>query len=304
MALNTKSAYAAGYFELQLDGVRVGILNKIGGGNLEAEVIKLPQSDNYYGRRQLGNPKFDDVTIQCGLAMGEPFKDWVKSSLDRKHSYKSGEIVAANFDRKAIHSREFHDALITEVGFPAADAQAKEVAYLNVKFNPERMKFQKGDGKTIQQPSTKTQSVFRCENFRLSIDGLEDSTKLTSKVDALTLKQTTVRDYIGTTRDYELIPGNVEYSNLKITMRESAVDPFADWFHAFVFDGKNTVDHEKHGVLEFMNQSLTEVLLSIELFGLGIFKLTRSDLTRGEERPANVTAEMYCERFNIKEWDD
>jgi hypothetical protein len=303
MAFGNK-AYATGYFELQLDGVRVGILNKIGGGNLEAEVVKLPQSDNYYARRHLGNPKFDDITIQCGLAMGEPFKDWVKNSLDRKHSYKNGEIIAATYDLKATHSREFHDALITEVGFPAADAGAKEVAYLSVKFTPERMKFMKGNGKQIQQPASMTQQQFRSENFRLTIDGLEDCTKMVSKIEALTVKQSTVRDYIGTTRDYELIPGNIEYSNLKITMREASVDPLAEWFHKFVFSGENSMDHEKHGMLEFMNPKMNEVLLAIEFWGLGIFKLTRSDLTNNDEKPATVTAEMYCERFSIKEWDD
>jgi hypothetical protein len=304
MALNNRRSYATGYFEIEIDGVRAGLLQKIGGGNFEAELVKLPMSDNYYGRRHVANPKFDEISVTCGIAMGEAFKEWVKSSLDRNHQYKNGSINAANYDRVVTQTREFRQALITEVGFPAADATHKEVAYLNVKFMPERLTYKRGDGTTAMMPASSNQSQFRCENFRLSIDGLEDATKYVSKVEALTVKQSTTRDFIGPTRDYELVPGNIEYSNLKITLPERHIDAFGKWFEDFVMSGINTATDERHGMLEFLTPDLRKTLLSIELWGLGIFKLTRSELVNNDEKVANCTIEMYCEKFTIKDWED
>jgi hypothetical protein len=77
--------WVTGYYELVLDGIDVGIVQKIGGGNISAEVAKIPQSTEYLIKNQIGNLKYDDFNLQCGLSMGQAFKDWVKSSLDSAH---------------------------------------------------------------------------------------------------------------------------------------------------------------------------------------------------------------------------
>lgn len=294
--------WVTGYYQLDLDGVDVGIVQKIGGGNISAEVAKIPQSTEFLIKNQIGNLKYDDFNLQCGLSMGQPFKDWVKASLDSAHMYKNGQVSVGDFNRKIQQIREFKNALITEVGFPAADAAAKDVAYLTVKFAPEITRFKAGGGETLTKPNNMNQTMFRPENFRLTIDGLEQTVAKVSKVEALTVKQTVARDNIGNARDYELIPGKLEMPNLKITFNENVVEPIAAWHQSFVIDGKNDVTQEKTGLLEFLDATRAKVLLSVEFTGLGIFNLTRADMSNNEDKLANVTAEMYVDNLTVKDW--
>jgi hypothetical protein len=73
---------------------------EVGGGSIKAEVAKIPQSTLHLIKNQIGNLTYEDFNIQCGLAMGAAFKDWVKASLDSAHIYKSGDIQQADFNRK------------------------------------------------------------------------------------------------------------------------------------------------------------------------------------------------------------
>lgn len=294
--------WVSGYYQLNLDGIEVGIVQKVGGGTISAEVAKIPQSTEFLIKNQIGNLKYDDFNLQCGLSMGTPFKDWVKASLDSAHMYKNGDVQVGDFNRKVQQIREFKNALITEVGFPAADAAAKDVAYLTVKFAPEVTRFKAGGGEVLTKPNNMNQTMFRPENFRLTIDGLEQTTAKVSKCEALTIKQTVARDNIGNARDYEIIPGKLEMPNVKITFNENVIEPMAKWHEDFVINGKNDVGQEKTGLLEFLDATRTKVLLAIEFKGLGIFNLSRGDATNNDDKLANVTAEMYCDQIDIKEW--
>jgi hypothetical protein len=294
--------YVSGYFQLVLDGVDVGIIQKAGGGNVKADKAQIPQSTEYLVKNQLGNITIEDMSVQCGLAMGAPFKDWITASLDANHKYMNGELVVADYNLKAIQSREFKQALITEVGFPAADASSKDVSYLSVKWACEDVLDKAGDGARISKPNNMNQTMFTNHNFRLTIDGLEATTGKVSKVDALTIKQTVARDNIGNARVYELIPGKLEMPSLKITFNRNAVEPIQKWHYDFVYQGMNDVTKEKTGLLEFLSQDRKTVLLAVEFKGLGIMDLKGDEFTNNNDKVSTVTAEMYCDQITIKEW--
>jgi hypothetical protein len=294
--------FVGGYFQLVLDGLECGILQEAGGGSVKADVAKIPISTEHLIKNQIGNITIEDFSIKCGLAMGKPLQEWIKASLDAAHMYKNGEIVVANYDKKAMQSKEFKQALITEVGFPAADANAKDVAYLSVKWAAEDVADKAGDNAVISKPANMNQTMFRPENFRITIDGLDATTAKVSKVDAITFKQKVTRDQIGNARVYELVPGAMELSNLKITFNSNAVDTIRDWHKTFVYDGKNDVSQEKSGLLEFLSADRSKVLLGIEFKGLGIFDLKGDNLTNNSDKIRNFTAEMYCDNIGIKEW--
>lgn len=294
--------FVNGYFQLMLDGVDVGIIQKAGGGNVKAEKAQIPQSTEYLVKNQIGNITIEDFSIQCGLSMGKPFQEWVQASLDAAHMYKSGELMVADYNRKAVQSREFKNGLITEVGFPAADASGKDVAYLSVKWAVEDVLDKAGDGSTITKPNNTNQTMFTTHNFRLTIDGLEATTGKCSKVDALTIKQTVARDNIGNARIYELIPGKMEMPPVKITFNRNAVESIQKWHFDFVYSGKNDVTQEKTGLLEFLDATRSKVLLALEFKGLGIMDLKGDEYQNNNDKVSTVTAEMYCDQITIKEW--
>jgi hypothetical protein len=305
MAGPTQRNYTSGYFELELDGVKCGHLQKVGGGALEGEVIKVPRPLDFSPIKHIGNPKFEDLNLTCGLSMGEDFRLWVTDSLDRKHTYKSGAIVVADYNLKAKQRREFTRALIHEVGFPVLDATQREVANLTVKLSPEDLRFKKGDDQPVQMYSAGVQSRYRAENFRLTIDGIpSEALRRVSKIEALTMKQTYVRESSGFARIQELVPGAIEYSNIKVTMAEVDCEPIVKWFHDFVTTGQSTLLDEKNGMIELMTQDFKTPLMSIDLMGLGIFKLSRSELSNNDGKAATITFELYCEKFTITKWEE
>jgi hypothetical protein len=57
--------------------------------------------------------------------------------------------VVADFDLRVRQRREFTNALITEVGFPALDAASKDAAHLTVRIKPEFSRLKRGAGETL-----------------------------------------------------------------------------------------------------------------------------------------------------------
>src|SRR5262245_4549649 len=103
-------SYVTGYFQLMLDGVDTGIVQKLRGGHISAERVELSGGG--------------ELAFQAGLSMGQPVKDWIHASLSGSPMRKSGEIRVADRNRKVTQVIEFSDALLTEIGFPALDAAA------------------------------------------------------------------------------------------------------------------------------------------------------------------------------------
>lgn len=295
-------AYVNGYYSLVLDGFDCGIVSKVGGGAISAEVVKFAQSTEYLERKHLGNVKYDDFSISCGLSMGEPLKAWIQQTLDAAHTKKNGSIQVQNFNREVVQEREFMNALITEVGFPKLDASSKEPGQLAVKWASEYTRHKKGGKDKVTKPVKGIQKQFKPENFRITLDGCDNASKFVKTIDALTIKQTVQRDNIGDARDYELCGGKLEMPDLKITLAEAYCDELVAWHQSFVIDGKNAEADEKTFLIEYLDQSRQNVLLSIKGTGCGIFKLSTADLANNADTIREVTAEIYCEQITVESW--
>lgn len=62
-------SYVTGYFDLQLDGIKCGLIQKFEGGDVEGEVTTLPLAQDYLVRKQIGNVKYNDFKITMAPAM-------------------------------------------------------------------------------------------------------------------------------------------------------------------------------------------------------------------------------------------
>ena len=59
-------------------------------------------------------------------------------------------------------------------------------------------------------------------------------------------------------------------------------------------------DKEKTGQLVFLGPNLQTVLCTIDLFNVGIFKLSYDNAAIGSDKPKKMIAELYVERMEIK----
>jgi hypothetical protein len=268
-------SYVTGYYGLVLDGIDCGLAQKVEGGDVEGE-----------GRV---------LTLQMGLSMGQPVKDWIDASLAMSYMRKSGEIKAADADRSVHRVSEFENALLTEIGFPACGGSATGVAFMTLKFSPWIVRNKKGDGSKVDNPADMSQKQWHPSDFRLTIDGLHGATEKVSKVDAIVIKQSVVSDQVGSERDYFKEPGKVDYPNIRITLPEADSADFSAWHD----DSAGSHSGKKNGRLAYLDPERNELLV-LELKGLGIHKISKASTTNNEDKIASVTVEMYVENITSK----
>jgi len=292
-------SYVAGNFYFSLDGAKCGYIKSIDGGGITAEVINEPSGPSYFTKKHIGQPKYEDITMQIGFSMTKAIYEWIRQSWSMQYARKAGAIHALDRDLTPKSARRFHEALITETGIPACDGSSKEPAYMTVKFAPEIIRYEKASGgkQDYGEYGKNEQKVWLPSNFRLTIDGL--SCKKVNKVDAFTVKQTTVTDDIGDARDYMKEPGKLEFPNLKISLAEEDAQNWIDWHQTFVIEGNNDESMEKSGTLDLLTPNLKDVLATVKFHNLGIFKLAPEKAEANADTIKRVTAELYCERMEF-----
>jgi hypothetical protein len=284
---DARSSYVAGHFAFDLDGVKCGFIHSVEGGGINAAVIE--EEGGMLPAKHLGPLMYDSFTIQSGLAMGQPLKDWIAAALDAQYQRKSGEITVTDFKYKAMHTRSFQEAVLTKIGFPACDVASKEVGYLTVTFAVDRSSHRKGDGATIDRPQDMSQTQWRPADFRFSVDGI-DCTQVMS-IDPFMFSIVT---------DQRLFPVRIVVPNLRIVAAGRSGAAFTKWANEFIFEGQNDPGKEKSGTLEFLDPSRKKSLLTLTLRNLGIFSLTPEPKP---EDPDRVELKLYAEAATLVDDD-
>jgi hypothetical protein len=293
-------AYVAGKFAVEVNNAAAGLVQSVEGGYASAPVINEKPGPDKIVRKHIGPVQYEQITIACGAGMSKGFYEWIKAALDRKPARLDGAIHNCDFDGNIVSTLDWRKGLITEVGFPASDGAAKDVAFMTVRIAPESTLHKKAGGKINPSQYPVKQQKWLSSNFRLSIPGCEEACKRVSRIDAFSIKQQILEYPPSELRDYQKEPGNLEIPNLVITMAESHADEFYDWHKSFVIDGRNGQDQEKTGQLDYVSQDLSSTLFTLNFQGLGIFKLTAEKVEAGSENIRRVKAEMYCESMTFK----
>ena len=288
-------SFVAGRFAFQLDGQACGFLNSVRGGAVSADVITEPAARSGFAKKHIGPPKYEEFEVQFGFAMAKELYDWISASWNRQYARKNGAVVSTDSKLAPVAEVQFTNALLTETTIPALDASSKEAAYLTVKFAPEYTRAGKPSTKVGKLAMVK-QKVFTAANFKVEIDGL-DCSKV-NKVDAFTIRQVVVPASVGEARAAVKEPGNVEFPNLRITLAEATAKTWDAWFEDFVIKGNNGDAAEKSGAVVLLSADLKKELARITLHNLGICALRRQLVSAAAVR--RVTAELYCERMELK----
>src|SRR5688572_11020594 len=148
---NANRAYSAAHFLLELDQrQKVGFLRSVQGGGIKADTLTYQMGNNRDLWKQMSKPKYEDITFEVGMSMGETFCKWVEDFVAGRVVRKTGAILAGDFHYKERARREFSAALITELGIPKLDAADKNPCYLTIKITPEELNFKAGTQAVIR----------------------------------------------------------------------------------------------------------------------------------------------------------
>ncbi|MEO8841890.1 MAG: phage tail protein [Kofleriaceae bacterium] len=294
---NPNRSYAAAHFALELDGTEaVGLFRSIEGGGVRADVMTYQNGGNYDRWRQLGKPKFEDIKLQVGMAMGKPFWDWIANFFLGVAVRKNGAIVAADFYYNERARRHFTDAMIKELTFPKLDATDKNAAYMTIALAVEDIVFLKGTGTKLPVAvGFDKQKLWTAANFHFKLDGLD--CKRVTKVDSFTIKQTIIEHNVGGQRHTTKTPSAIEFPNLAFYLPEADAAPFFEQSKNSITLGK--VPTRLNGSLEMFDHEL-RTLCTVKFYGADVLSVTpdKSDATSEEIKMVKV--EIYTERMEFE----
>lgn len=273
---------ASARFALELDGVYVGWLSRVEGGEPIGEVVVDSATQPGTQPKHLGAVRYRDIVVACGTGMAGAFWEALQGVLKGDKVQHTGAIVAYDLHLVARERLEFTDALITEIAFSRLDTASRDPALLRIRLTPASTRRRPADSTAASPKPKKNQKTMLQSNFRVTIDKLDATTRKVTKVDELRVTRAS---------------GATEISDLLLTVARSAMEPLAAWHDEFVIDGTG---QERSGSVELLSADLAQVLLRVELAGLGIFRLDYGVDDSSAENVATVTASLYCEQLALQ----
>ncbi|HEX3482671.1 MAG TPA: phage tail protein [Kofleriaceae bacterium] len=296
---NENRSYVAAHFALELAGVpNVSTVRSIEGGGLKADVMTYQPGATYERWRQLGKPKFEDIKLQVGTSMSEPFFTWIANFFTGNCERKNGAIVAGDFYYKERARREFTEALITELTFPKLDANDKNTVYMNVTLGVESIDYKKGDeSKTLDMTGNQqAQKAWKSCNFTFVLDGFKDQCSRVTKVDSFTVKLPVLEYPSGGSRTTTKTPTMIEYPNITFYLPEPDAQAFDDHFKKRGIKGE--VPGRLHGQLTTFDNAWS-TKFTLELINCDILAITPDKLDATSEEIKLVKVDLYVEQMKF-----
>jgi hypothetical protein len=185
--------------------------------------------------------------------------------------------------------------LVTEVAFPASDAASKERAAVTMRIAPESTEAVPGSGGAAGVAAKA--ATWLAANFRLTIDGL-DCTRVTA-IAPVVVRQPVTGAATGAGRFAAVRPAALEVGDLVVTLPLSHAQTWSAWHEDFVIKGNAGPEHEKSATLELLAANHKDVLLTLTLSGLGIYRLVADAQPAETEAIKRIRASMYCEQVAV-----
>jgi hypothetical protein len=300
--MTTKRSYAAGHFELRIDGHKThAYLKSVSGGWVKANVSDDPIGAQSGRVKQLSNVEIEPMEVEVGMAGAPEILEWIQGSWNKKWSRRSGQISHADFNLKESYEHEFFEALLTEVTFPALDGAAKEAAYLKCKWLPERVQ-------TKTQPMTQAvggiispnQKMWIPSAFRFTIDQV-DGMEYTNKLEAFTIKQGIKKMFVGRNRYPQIEPTNLQFPNLSGTISLAHAEKLIKWHHDYVYkeNARKDLQAQYSGAIEFLTPDRKQTIFRIDLYGVGVSNVSIPQSTANNDQIKRAKFELFVSDMKL-----
>lgn len=295
-----KRAYSAAHFALELDSKQdIGLCRSIEGGGVKVDVMTYQKGGDYDRWRQLGKQKYEDIKVQVGMAMSQPFYEWIEAFFEGKALRKDGAVLAADFHYKERARRNFTNAMIKELTFPKLDAADKGAAYMSVGFAVEGITFAPGsNNKLTPAASTEYQKLWTACNFRFSLDGFEQPCRRVSKIDSFTIKQNVLEYHAGGSQAPIKAPSQIDFPNLSFYVPESDAEPFFKHANARAMIPVRDRSASKNGVIEAYDTE-RGTLFTLEFYGADICNVAPDKGDSQSEEIKQVKIDLSVEKMKF-----
>jgi hypothetical protein len=289
-------AYAAGYFEMLLDGHKsASFLKAVDGGFPKQQVIDNAGGSDGYHMKYGGPLDIDPMTIDFGLAGSFEILKWIQGSWRGDWSTRNGEILHADFNMKQTFSLQFSDAQIMETTFPALDGSSNEGAYAKVKIQPQTIEMKQEAGAQLKPHEGVKQKQWLSSSFRLNLEGISHLDKV-NKIESFTIKQGVKKFWYGTDRFATLHPTGIQFPNLVCYVAEAYAGDLLKWMKQ-IMKGKPERE-QTSGSLEFLSGT-KETIFRLNLYEVGLVSYSLVQSTANEAKLKRVKFELFVGRMDL-----
>eukprot|EP00698_Gefionella_okellyi_P005509 TRINITY_DN15032_c0_g1_i1.p1 TRINITY_DN15032_c0_g1~~TRINITY_DN15032_c0_g1_i1.p1 ORF type:complete len:430 (-),score=80.22 TRINITY_DN15032_c0_g1_i1:92-1381(-) len=253
---------ASGQASGRRSSIATGDLDGDGYLDVVVDATSRPSFDGFV-KKHIGKPKYEDITIRCGVRMAKPFYDWLSAPYGTR---KSGAIVAADYDYREVSRRTFTDALITDIVFPSLYSDEPDLLYvtLSVESASEETLPAGSTGVKFSVASPSVQP-FAMAGGAITIQGLDrmelgssSGALRVNKIESFTIKQRTASSLVDDTCGSSSSTDPSEYSavtapelrldsgDIELEL-EGDIKPLSDWYEA---TKKAAADPKSDGTLD------------------------------------------------------
>jgi hypothetical protein len=286
--------FSTGHFQLLIDGTPItSYIKSVEGGLINAQTVDEPVGHHNLRGRHLGTREVEPIQIEFGMSGAKWCLDLVDSFIhQRKHHRIGGEIYHADANMVVQYMSTFANAVITELTLPKLDAQGKESALCKVKLQPQDVTFKLGDGHKLKQDFLGRQKAWHTTNFKITLDNIGEL-PFVSAVESMTIKLGHKAMQLGDHFRPDIVPTRVEMPKLSITQPLLKSAALIKWYQQSVANqlesgtadaseagtSKGKSGYETSGSIAFYDATLTQVLYTVDLFGVGLekFSLPKSE---------------------------
>jgi hypothetical protein len=244
-------------------------------GGQQYDIVAKPNG-TYLDYRWDNDPYSED-TMRCSLIWSprSNFTDWLVTRMNGGKTPPL-DLSATLTSGGAQSTYAFGLTAPQEIVFPGVSTDVQEERFLHVSLGY-------GTGlKTSNPPRIGVkQKAWLCNNFRLSIDGVDTSGVVNSKSVQWEPHKAPGLDS----------PEIEVFSPLVVTFTSDHVAGWADWFKSAGVPGQIG---KRNGKLEYLDRN-GAVLLTLEFHNLGLYKVTPEKMEAGAEGIRRFKAEMFLE---------
>ena len=281
-------------FAMTIGGKTAGYVNSAKGGHMQAECSKLDPSSDNRQRKHIVGVKYTPFEIDIALGMSGDMCTWIQDTMDKRHSRQSGELVVADNDCCARQARVWHEALITEVTFPALSGDAKDTAFLKVKFDPEWVEYQSRGGEDIKGIMESSGKEFSGRNYSFLVDSMP--TGRCTKVESFTFKQEIVENGYGEATHPEKLAGKPEIPDIsaEFAINTDNINDWQAWAQDYIARGSSHESNNLTGAIEYRDSENSEAA-RVDLMGIGLQEMGFTEVKGGANASFKVTCKFFVE---------
>lgn len=269
------------------------IVSLLRGGSATADIVSEKLGSTGAVKKRRAGAHYDPIVVET--APGTPMDDAVRGFLlgtaqSSKGTLMDGPVSPGN-------ELDLRNPSISEVVFPACDAESSDSGKLRVTLVPEYVRVAP---RGSAAPGGSKGRPWSSRFFQLTLDGVEAQRVV--RIDPITVRGSNTTNTIGDTGLHVSRPASPDISNVFITLSaasESTISGWLHWYQSFVIDGQAQATQERSFTLDLKSEDQRTTLATLTGNGVGIVSLRALPPSKSSAVRL-YQVELYVQQLDLK----